>query len=1149
MTNITSGKPPCTGKRRVWHQTWMIMRLTAFLIIISTLSISAKSYSQKVNLLLHNVPVEQVFRQIREQTGYSFLWAQQTLKDLPLVSVSIHDGSLKDAVKSCLKGLPLTYGIRGNVVYIERKIVTPVAINPSVRSPILPLNVVVGLVTDSTGSPLPGVTVYVKGNESIGTATDENGRYVLEIPDNATLVFTMIGFERQEIPVQGKSAINVILHPSSNTLGETVVVAFGTQKKEDVVGAITTIDPKDLKVPSSNLTTALAGRLAGIIAYQRSGEPGKDNAQFFIRGVTTFGHKTDPLILIDGVEATTTDLARLQPDDIASFSILKDAASTALYGSRAANGVLMVTTKQGHEGKAKYFIRVENSMSSPTKDVQLADPITYMKAANEAVLARNPLGILPYSNRKIESTVLGKQSYLYPATDWMKTLFKDHTMNQRANINVSGGGSIAQYYLSGTFNQDHGVLKVPKIYNYNNNIDLKTYSVRSNVTIRLNKLTSVALKLTGRFEDYTGPLSGGTAVYNDVIHTNPVLFPPYYAPDPTNTYTKHILFGNYEIGNYNNPYADMVKGYKNYSSTTLKAQINLKQDLSFVTKGLSLDVMAYTNRYAYFDVSRSYNPFWYDLGSFDDKTGTYMLNAINPDDGTEYLSYTPGEKTVSSMVYLQGIFNYHRTFNDKHTFSGTLVYYMQNQLSGQSSSLQTSLPSRNLGVSGRATYTFRNRLNAEFNFGANGSERFSKSHRFGFFPAFGVSWNISNESFWQDVKPVINNLKIRATYGLVGNDQIGSAEDRFFYLSEVNLTDGGKGATFGQDYGYSQPGVTVNRYANSNITWEIAHKIDLGVDLGLWNDVTINADYYRQVRTNILMTRASIPASVGLGTVLPRANVGAATNEGIDGSIQYNKSINQNFWIQGRANFTYAHSAYHKYEEPNYGIMGVPWLSRVGYSLSQNWGYVAEHLFIDDKEVLNSPKQNFGDYEAGDIKYMDINGDGQITTLDQVPIGYPASPEIVYGFGFSMGYKGFDFSGFFQGLARESFWIDASATSPFQGQTQYLQVYADSHWSKENQDIYAVWPRLSPDINQNNVLTSTWWMRNGEFLRLKQVELGYSLSQEMMKRWHMNNVRIYLNATNLFAFSHFKLWDVEMAGDGLGYPVQRVMNIGFTTSF
>jgi len=1017
----------------------------------------------------------------------------------------------------------------------------------------LPQKEVSGLVRDSSGAALPGVTVFVKANKSIGTTTDLNGRYILEVPDGSVLVFSMIGFETVERTVGSSSqSIDVVLSPASNTLGETVVVAFGTQKKQEVVGSVTTINPKELKVPSSNLTTALAGKLAGVVAFQRSGEPGADNADFFIRGVTTFGYKKDPLILVDGIELSANDLARMQVDDIANFSILKDATATALYGARGANGVILITTKEGQEGKAKVSVRIENSMSSPTSNVALADPITYMKLNNEAVLTRNPLGVLPYSRSKIDNTIKGANPYVYPANDWRKILFKNHTMNQRVNMNVTGGGKVARYYLAATFNQDNGVLKVDHRNNFNSNINLKTYELRSNVNISLTKSTEVGIKLYGTFDDYTGPIGGGTHYYNEAVKSDPVSFPAYFPVNSEYAYVQHILFGNTE-DQLVNPYAEMVKGYQQYNQTLILAQFDLKQDLSFLTKGLTFNGLFNATRYSYFAVDRSYVPFWYEVGLYDKVNNTYSLAPINEDAGEEYLNYHEDPKKVTSTTYIQATMNYNRTFNDKDGVSGLLVFLMQNQVDGNSGSLQTSLPHRNIGVSGRFTYSYSNKYFAEFDFGYNGSERFYKDNRFGFFPSAGVAWQVSDEKFWQPLHHVISNLKFRATYGLIGNDDIGSATDRFFYLSDVNMDDPGKKAVFGLDDNYSKDGISVDRYSNPLITWEKSYKTNVGMDVGILGDANLIVDLWKEHRTHILMGRSYIPATFGLpSTAVPKANVGQANGEGIDLSLDYSKVFRSSFWIQGRANFTYAVSRFLVYEEPDF--TATPWKSKVGYPIDQTWGYIAERLFVDDAEVANSPLQNFGERPmGGDVKYQDVNGDGQITTLDQVPIGYPKTPEIVYGFGVSVGYKNFDISCFFQGLGRESFWIDAAATSPFVTsgglKTGLLKAYADDHWSEDNRNIYALWPRLSADDNSNNDQTSTWFMRNGAFLRLKNAEIGYTLPQALTKRIHVDKTRFYINGTNLLCWSKFKLWDVEMAGNGLDYPVQRVVNAGVLISF
>lgn len=1000
------------------------------------------------------------------------------------------------------------------------------------------------VIDNETGEPLPGVTVLVD-KSTRGVTTDIDGTFEIRVNSSDKLNFSFIGMDPQTIEVGNKTYLEVIMKPVTSELDEVTIVAFGKQKKESVIGSISTVRPSDLKVPSSNLTTALAGNVAGMISYQRSGEPGQDNADFFVRGVTTFGYKTDPLILIDGIELSATDLARLQPDDIASFSIMKDATATALYGARGANGVILVTTKQGVEGKAKLSVRVENSYSMPTSNVELADPVTYMRLANESILTRDPLGITLYSEQKIENTAANLNPLIYPANDWRKLLFKDYATNQRINLNVSGGGKVARYFVAGSFSKDNGILKVDKKNNFNSNIDLKKYTLRSNVNINVTQTTELIVRLSGSFDDYTGPIDGGSGMYNKVMRSNPVLFPAYYPVDDNHKYVNHIMFGNYNEGEYLNPYADMVKGYKDYTRSQMIAQFEMKQDLSSITEGLNARAMFNTTRNSYFDVNRSYNPYYYTMGYYDPMTQDYSITMLNEDTGTEYLGYSEGEKTITSDFYLEAALDYNRTFNEKHGVSGLLVYIMRENLTANAGDLQQSLPYRNLGLSGRMTYSYSNRYFAEFNFGYNGSERFHKKNRFGFFPSAGFAWNISNEDFWAPIKPTISGLKLRASYGLVGNDAIGTAADRFFYLSIVNMNDGGKAAGFGENLNtYRRNGVTVNRYSNEDITWEISEKKNVALEIGLWDKVNIIAEYFNEYRKNILMNRSYIPNTMGLSSSI-RANVGEASSRGTDISIDYQQAWSDKMWLTARGNFTYATSQYEVFEEPQYDEF---WRYRKGNSLRQTYGYIAEKLFIDEPEVTNSPRQ-FGEYGAGDIKYLDVNRDGNITEADQVPIGHPTTPEIVYGFGFSFGYRNLDISTFFQGLANESFWINVAATSPFNNETQLLKAYADSYWSEDNRDIYAIWPRLSPTVNTNNNQTSTWFMRDGSFLRLKQLELGYTLPDKLQKRLGTSTMRLYLSGTNLAILSKFKMWDTEMGGNGLGYPLQKTYNIGLNVSF
>ncbi len=1010
---------------------------------------------------------------------------------------------------------------------------------------------------EETGQPLPAATVSIDGTTR-GVITDLDGSFELSgVKPTDKLKIEFVGKDTQVIPVEDRKNFMIKLKDVANELEGTTIVAFGKQKKESVIGSITSIDVQTLKVPSSNLTTALAGNVAGVIAYQRSGEPGQDNADFFVRGITTFGANTSPLILIDNIELTSTDLARLQPDDIESFSIMKDATATALYGARGANGVIFVTTKRGQEGPAKIFARVETSISQPTDVVELADPVTYMKSYNEAISTRDPLGVLRYSYDKIEQTGKpGANRIIYPANDWYDMLFKDYATAYRANVSARGGGKVARYYVAGAFTEDTGILKVDKRNSFNNNIDQKSYTLRSNVDINITNTTKLAVRLTGNFTDYIGPLSGGSAVYRQVVHSDPVLFPAYYPMDDKHVGIKHIMFGNYDAGGYINPYANLVRGYQDSQRSQMIAAVELNQDLDFITKGLHFMTLFNLTRLSSFSVSRSFNPYWYSIDSYDSYANTYSIYRIN-DNGTDWLGYSEGTKTINNSMYWESRLNYGRDFG-KHSVTGLLVMTARESLVANAGSLQLSLPSRNAGLSGRFTYGYNKKYFTEFNFGYNGSERFHESQRWGFFPSFGGAWVVSNEKFFKPLEKYISNLKLRASYGLVGNDNIGNKNNRFYYLSQMNMTSSSLSARFGlSEMPDVVSGIDVLRYANEQITWEKSYKTNYAVELGLFKKLDIIAEYFKEHRTDIFMSRADVPITMGLQAGIS-ANVGEAKAHGVDIQADYKQSWSNGFWASARANFTYASSEFLIYEEPTYK---ESYRQHVGHSLKQTWGYIAERLFIDDEEAANSPsQQSFGSkYGGGDIKYTDVNGDGVITTADRVPIGFPTSPEIIYGFGFSFGHKGFDFSVFFQGLGRESFWIDATpaydtvnnkyGTHPFVNNTQLLKAWADSHWSEDNRDIYALWPRYSAYHNTNNSAISTWWMRDGSFLRLKQLEIGYTLPQKWTNKIHIDNLRFYLQGNNLFCWSKFDLWDPELAGEGLNYPIQRTLNIGINVTF
>jgi len=592
--------------------------------------------------------------------------------------------------------------------------------------------VIRGLVIDNQGVPLIGVTVLHKGTSN-GTITSLDGKYALEgLKSGDSLRFSYIGFTTVYKVVDGTSKIDVILKENSITTEEVQVVAFQKQKKESVIASINTIKPKDLKIAPSNLTAAFAGKLSGVISYQRSGEPGQDNAAFFIRGVTSFGYKNDPLILIDGLEVTSNDLARIEPDNIASFSVMKDATATALYGARGANGVILITTKEGKKGKAKISVRMENSLSSPTMTNHFLDGVSYMNLYNQALRSRDNNALLYYSKDKIVQTEAKADPYIYPNIDWYKELFNSNVMNQKANMNINGGGEVAQYYLAVSYNNEKGLLKVDPLNNFNNNIDIKRYNLRANINIHLTKSTEAIVKFYSLFDRYNGPANDASSIFSSVMQANPVNFPKFYPPENDYKYSSHILFGNKGNGNYPNPYAQMVMGYKDRFTSTILSQFQIKQNLEFITKGLKFKALASIRNYSMNENARSFTPFYYGMADIQTEEGVlHKLYQIN--EGTEFLNDPISVNQANSSFYYEVLTQYDRTFG-RNTFGGLLVYTQEEFLNTLSGNTYATLPSRNLGLSGRFTYGFDNRYFTEINFGYNGSEKFADKHRFGFSP-------------------------------------------------------------------------------------------------------------------------------------------------------------------------------------------------------------------------------------------------------------------------------------------------------------------------------------------------------------------------------------------------------------------------------
>ncbi|MDR1169543.1 MAG: TonB-dependent receptor [Prevotellaceae bacterium] len=1017
-----------------------------------------------------------------------------------------------------------------------------------------------GKVIDQDGSALPGAAVRIQGT-SVGATTNDEGDYILNgVPSGSVLEFMLVGYITQTIKATGdKTVITAIMQEEAENLEEVTIVAFGKQKKESVISSVETVRVADLKQPSSNLTTAFAGRIPGIISYQTTGEPGADNAQFFIRGVTTFGYKSDPLILIDGFEASTDDLARMQPDDIESFSILKDASATVLYGARGANGIITITTKPGVEGTTKVSARFDVNVATPTKMLELLDGVDYMRIYNQARQSRDPELGFYYDEQKIQSTAMGVNPMIFPNVNWYDAMFNQSVVNEKANVNVSGGGKVATYYVAGGFDHEAGLLKVAPLNNFNSNISINRFHIRSNVIFKLGPSSTLDTRIHGRFEKYNGPSKSADDIFKMVMDANPVDFPAVYEPDPAHQFIKHTLFGNTPIeGNIlkGNPYAEMVRGYNTRDESNISAQATLLQDLDFITEGLKLQAKASVSTWSKTEGARVYSPFYYTVETYNQVTGDYTLYNLNPYNLHDKLGNVDPKRDGNAHYYFEARLNWSREFG-KHSVGLMTVATAEETIltSGDNTSIYETLPERNLGNSGRITYDYDTRYFIEGAYGYNGSEKFTGSKRFGFFPSIGVGWLASNEGFWEPFKNTVSLLKFKFTAGKVGNDAIAKRSGRFFYLSDIS--QGGGYYTWGETFNNVYNGYTVNRYANPNISWEESTKYNLGIELGLLKEesVKFQIDLYKDIRNKIYWPRSNYPATSGFEREI-HGNVGKVESQGFETSIDVKHSFNKDFWITGRGNFTYATNKVLEKDEPNYPD---EYLKAIGHHSNQQWGLVAERLFVDELEIQNSPSQvAYGVYQAGDIKYLDVNNDGVVNDNDRIPMGFPDVPEIQYGFGASAGYQNFDFSFFFQGSARVSFYIDPGSyndkgelqgIAPFTGRRNAPVIVAQNAWSESNPDVHALWPRLSTSrtLLQNNNRQSSWWLREGSFLRLKSVEIGYNIPN--VKKFFMHSARFYVTLENLFYLSSFKLWDPEMKGNGLGYPLNRRYNIGVLLNF
>lgn len=1132
---------------------WIVFMLIFSLFEFCPPTVMAQNGKTKeIVLEVKKERLPQVFRRLEKLTHYKIMFITEDVSKYSVSGV-VRAKDIHEAMRQIIGNKPLEYTIDRQFITVTQKGAAKKSLSEAQEEIRLQ-----GKVVDETGMPLPGVNIKIHGSKG-GTMTDIDGKYLLKVKADDVLDFSFLGYKTEQIPVKGKKTLNLSMEPTSKNLDEVTVVAFGSQKKESVVGSITTVRAMDLKTSNSDFTAGFAGRIPGIIGWQTGGMPAaltedEMNTKFYIRGITSFqsNANSDPLILLDGVEASKLDLSRLAPEDIESFNVMKDASATAMYGARGANGVILVTTKKGEEGSVYTTTRYEMIVSSPTSKLDVVDPITYMKMYNQALLSRDESATPKYSVERINRTASGKYpSWVYPANDWYSILFKNQTINHHAGINIRGGSKVIQYYASINYNRDEGMLKTDRLNEFDCNIKNNQISYRTNLNINLNAGIKLVINSSSTLDKYHGPIDSQSAAYQYVFNASPVDFAPTYPGDDTYNWP-HLRFGT-TASEQTNPYMLLQRGYAQSTRFSTINRAEYIHNLSSLIKGLELRASVSLVQSNYYSTPFTTSPYRYRLVSYDQETGKHVLEEVNNSFASKTLSAGSETHTSDTRITYEGRL-LHTAAWGNHQTSLTGVFQMYERTFTPVSSVLNGMPQRNLTYSGRGSYGFKDRYFLEASFGYNGSERFAKHNRMGFFPAVGGAWVISSEPWMKNIQKYISFLKLRLSYGKVGNDGIISTP-RYVYIPEISSV-----STYRKDpeaYRAEQINrVYISNYGDDDIQWEVAEQTNLGLEAKLFGGIVeMQADIYQELRHNIISNRVVIPANMGI-EANPLDNIGTTRSRGIDLSLKFQYAFNNDYWFILNNTLTYNKVIYKEIEE---AVDKPEWQRKVGHEISQAVGYIAEGLFRDQAEIDNSPRQD-GDVQPGDIKYRDINGDGVIDVEDATYIGYPETPRLIYGFNGFVNLKDFEFNFTFQGSGKRTFFINPSNISPFVDDHAMLTAIYEDHWSEDNQSTHPFWPRLSTyDITKHNpqedwysnaeTRKSTYFMRECSFLRCTSMSLAYNLPKKLIRKWKLQNVKLSVSASNPFCFTGFKLWDVELRENGFSYPIQKSYSVGLNVNF
>lgn len=1005
-----------------------------------------------------------------------------------------------------------------------------------------------GTVMDENGKELSGVSITVRKDSMevpfLARISDADGRFSLQnVPPNAIVQFSYSGYESyQFVATESKDKLRIGLKVKISQETEVIVVGLGRQRKITTTGAVSTIDPKELQVPATSVSNMLGGRIPGIIAVTRSGEPGNDFSEFWVRGISTFGASSSALILIDGVEG---NLNNLDPSDIESFSVLKDASATAVYGVRGANGVVVVTTKRGKAGKLAINFRINSSVAQPARMPQYVEAYDYAKLANEARIVRD---LKPaYSDAEVELFKTGLDPDLYPNINWRDVILKDRSRYDQYNLNISGGGTNARYYMSLGYLNKEGLFKEDRSVNkYNVNTNYKKFNFRTNVDVDITSSTKLTLNLDDAIVMQTAP---AYQTDNKYLWTSQADITPVSVP---------IRFSNGQLaaygqnGNTPTPYTLLnYTGFRKINANTLNAKVQLEQDLKTITPGLSARGLF---SWTYYGTNTATHG----------KMGAESYRVVDrATDGSLITTRTIASSDagyaqstgVNRSMYIEAQVNYNKRINNVHNVTGMVHVYRQedvtSDMAAYSDAYMSIVPLRFQALSARATYSYKDIYLLELNAGYSGSETFRPGEQYGLFPAVSFGWVPTLYEWTQNHLPFLSFFKIRGSWGQVGNAQIKDNNDklvRFPYQTILNTGSNDWGTTISE----SKVGV-------ENLKWQTSTKYDLGLDMKLFNSrIDMTVDIFRTDANDIYQQRVTIPEEVGAPQA-PYINTGSMRSWGADGTIAYNSKIGSDFEMTLRGNFTFSRNKVTHWEQTG---INYPYQSYTGVPYGVQRGLLALGLFKDEDDIASSPTQTFmANYKPGDIKYKDVNGDGIVNTDDIVPLNYSNVPNVVYGFATALNWKRWSANIFFTAQDKVNYFLGGTGYYPFVGEEvgNVLSIVADpgNRWipasysgNPDTENPNARFPRLTYGANANNNRASTFWMADASFIRLKNAEISYRWDGAWLKRFGLSAATFSLLGDNLAVWDKVKLWDPEQASDnGAVYPLQRTYTLQVYLNF